>query len=143
MSDEMVFVCCFFGGLVGGLALLVFVIWKVMDFIDNRNDRKHHKEHPEFFRLRNDYIAKVDRACDFHNNTIAPYMKKIDDMMKEADYLPQEAIKQHEEKIEELRSQLFAARGVEKGYDNMAQEARKKVVEYAHANNIKWAGDWS
>lgn len=141
MSNEMMAICFWFG-LIGGLALLGFGICKVMDFIYNQKDKKHHKEHPEFFRLRDDYIAKVDRACNFHNKTIVSYMKKIDSMMKEVDYLPREAINQHEEKIEELRSQLFAARSVEKGYDNMAEEARKKVVEYVHANNIKWAGVW-
>ena len=142
MSDEMV-LNLWWLSFLGGLALLCFMMFKVADFISTRNDRKHHKEHPEFFRLRDDYAAKVDRACDFHNKTIVSYKRKIDNMMKEADYLPQEAIKQHEEKIEELRSQLFAAKSVQKGYDNMAEEARKKVVEYVHANNIKWAGDWN
>ena len=122
MNGGLIFVCCFFGG----VALMCLVIWKVADFIDNWKDKKHHKEHPEFFRLRDDYIAKANRACNFHNKTIVSYMRKIDDMMKEADYLPQEVINQHEGKIEELRSQLFAAKSVEKGYDDMAKEARKK-----------------
>lgn len=142
MSDEMVFVY-FWLGLSGGLALLCFVICKTMDFVYNQKDKKHHKEHPEFFRLRDDYITKANRACEFHNKTIVSYMRKIDSMMKEADYLPQEVISQHEEKIEDLRSQLFAAKSVKKGYDNLAEEARKKVAEYIHANNIKWAGDWN
>lgn len=142
MSDEMVFVY-FWLGFCGGLALLCFMIWKVTDFIYNQKDKKLHKEHPEFFRLHDDYIEKANRACNFYNKTIVPYMRKIDGMMKEANYLPQEVINQHEEKIEELRSQLFAAKSVGKGYDNMAEEARKKVVEYIHANNIKWAGDWN
>ena len=141
MSDEMLAVC-FWLGFVGGLALLCFVICKVVDFIYNQKDKKHHKEHPEFFRLRDDYIAKANRACNFHNKTIVSYMRKIDGMMKEADYLPREVIKKHEEKIEELRSQLLAAKSVEKGYDKMAEEAREKVVEYIRANNIKWAGVW-
>ena len=141
MSDGMMIIC-FWLGFIGGLALLCFVIWKVMDFIYSRKDKKHHKEHPEFFRLRDDYVAKANRACNFHNKTIISYIRKIDGMMKEADYLPREVINQHEGKIEELRSQLFAAKSVEKGYNNMAQEARKKVAEYVRANNIKWAGDW-
>mgnify|MGYP003413952431 CR=1 FL=1 len=141
MSDEMM-LNLWWLSFLGGLALLCFVIFKTMDFIYNQKDKKHHKEHPEFFRLRDDYIAKADRACNFHNKTIVSYKRKIDSMMKEADYLPQEAINRHKEKIEELRSQLFAARSVEKSYDNMAEEARKKVVEYVHANNIKWAGVW-
>ena len=129
-------------GIIGGLFALVWLDFKICDWVNKLDEAKHRKEHPEFFRLCDEYSEKAYRACDFHNKTIAPYMKKIDDMMKEADYLPQEVINQHEEKIEELRNRLFAAKSIEKGYDNMAKEARKKVVEYIHANNIKWAGNW-
>lgn len=142
MEAELLGLCVCLG-ILGGLSVLCFIICKALNFIDKKRNQKHHKEHPEFFRLRDDYITKVDRACEFHNKTIVSYMRKIDNMMKEADYLPREMISKHEEKIEDLRSQLFAAKSVEKGYDNMAEEARKKVAEYIHANNIKWAGDWN
>lgn len=68
MNGGLIFVFCFFGG----LALMCFIVVKVMDFIDKRNDRKRHKEHPEFFRLYDDYDEKGNIACRFYNSEIAP-----------------------------------------------------------------------
>jgi hypothetical protein len=30
-----------------------------------------------------------------------------------------------------------------KGLDKETEEARKKVADYVHTHNIKWAGDWN
>lgn len=142
MSDEMLFVY-FWLGLVSGLALLCFVIWKVTDFIDKRNDRKHHKEHPEFFRLYDDYSDKGDTACRFHNTEIAPRKRKVKAMLEEEPYWPREVREQKMEEVEKLRREIYTGECMYKGLDKETEEARKKVADYVHTHNIKWAGDWN
>ena len=142
MSNEALFICCFFGGM-GGLTLLVFVIWKVMDFIDNRNDRKHHKEHPEYFRLYNDYSDKADTGCHFYNTEIAPRKRNVKAMLQEEPYWPREIYEQKMEEVEKLRREIYTAECMCRGLDKETQEARQKVADYVRKHNIKWAGDWS
>ena len=139
MNGGLIFVCCFFGG----MALMCFVIWKVMDFIDKRNDRKHHKEHPEFFRLRDDYREKGDTGCRFHNTEIAPRKRKVKAMLEEEPYWPREVREQKMEEVEKLRREIYTAECMEKALDKDTHEARERVVYYVRANNIKWAGDWN
>lgn len=139
MNGGLIFVCCFFGG----MALMCFVIWKVMDFIDKRNDRKHHKEHPEYFRLYDDYREKGDTGCRFHNTEIAPRKRKVKAMLEEEPYWPREVREQKMEEVEKLRREIYTAECMEKALDKDTHEARERVVYYVRANNIKWAGDWN
>lgn len=141
MSDEMM-VAYFWLGFTGGLALLCFVIWKVTDFIYNRKDKKHRKEHPEFFRLREDFSEKANIACRFYNNEIAPHKSKVDYMLKEEPYWPQEVRGQKMEEVEKLRREIYTGECMYKGLNKETQEARQKVVDYVQKHNIKWAGIW-
>ena len=141
MSDGMLCVC-FWLGFVGGLALLCFVICKVMDFIYSQKDKKHHKEHPEFFRLRDDFGEKADMACNFHNKEIAPHKRKIDYMLKEEPYWPQEVREQKMEEIEKLRREIYYAEDTYKYMNRETENARQRVVEYVQTHDIKWAGVW-
>lgn len=138
MNCGLIFVCCFFGG----VALMCFVIWKVMDFIDGRNDRKHHKEHPEYFRLYKDYNNKANAACRFHNTEIAPRKCKVKAMLEEEPYLPREVYEQKMEEVEKLRREIYTGECMYKDLNKETQEARKKVADYVRKHNIKWAGDW-
>lgn len=141
MSDGMLCVC-FWLGFVGGLALLCFVICKVMDFIYNQKDKKHHKEHPEFFRLRDDFSEKANIACRFHNKEITPRKCKVDYMLKEEPYWPREVREQKMEEVEKLRREIYTAECMYKGLNKETDEARQKVVEYVQAHGFKWAGVW-
>jgi hypothetical protein len=138
MNNGLIFVCCFFGG----VALLPFVIWKVMDFIDKRNDRKHHKEHPEFFRLYDDYSDKGDTACRFYNTEIAPCKRKVKAMLEEEPYWPQEVRGQKMEEVEKLRREIYTGECMYKGLNKEMKNARQKVVDYVQTHGIKWAGVW-
>lgn len=139
MNGGLIFVCCFFGG----MALMCFVIWKVMGFIDKRNDRKHHKEHPEYFRLYDDYREKGDAGCRFHNTEIAPRKRKVKAMLEEEPYWPREVREQKMEEVEKLRREIYTGECMYKGLNKETEEARKKVADYVHTHNIKWAGDWN
>lgn len=141
MSNEMIAVYAWLG-FIGSLALICFVIAKVTDFINKRKDKKHHKEHPEFFRLYDDYDEKGNIACRFHNNEITPRKRKIDYMLREEPYWPQEVREQKMEEVEKLRREIYTAECMHRGLDKETEEARQKVADYVHANNIKWAGDW-
>ena len=142
MSDEMIFVYCFFG-CIGGVVLLCFVMFKIDDFISKKEDKKHHKEHPEYFRLYNDFIDKADTGCHFYNTEIAPRKRKIKAMLEEEPYWPREVYEQKMEEVEKLRREIYTAECMEKGLDKETQEARQKVADYVRKHNIKWAGEWN
>jgi hypothetical protein len=128
--------------ILGGLSVLCFAICKILNFIDKKRNQKHHKEHPEFFRLRDDFSEKAGIACRFYNNEIAPRKRKVDYMLKDEPYWPQEVREQKMEEVEKLRREIYTAECMNKGLDKETQEARQKVVDYVQTHNIKWAGVW-
>jgi hypothetical protein len=141
MSEEsLAFICLV--GIFGGLALICFIIAKVMDFIYKRKDRKHHREHPEFFRLCEDFNEKAKIARRFYNSEIAPRKSKVDYMLKDVSYWPREVRELKMEEAEGLRREIYIAEATRKRLNKETDEARQKVADYVHANNIKWAGDW-
>lgn len=141
MSAEAIGALVFFG-IVFGLGLLCFVLCEVMNFIDKKRNERHHKEHPEFFRLREDFSEKANMACRFHNKEIAPRKSKVDYMLKEEPYWPREVREQKMEEVEKLRREIYTGECMYKGLDKETQEARQKVVDYVQTHNIKWAGVW-
>ena len=142
MNDEMA-LGLWWVSFCGGLGLLCFVLAKVMDFIDRRNDRKHHKEHPEYFRLHDDLMEKAGIACRFYNSEVCPRKRKVDVMLKEEPYWPANVREQKMEELDELRCGIYTAECMHKGLDKDVQEARQRVADYVRKNNIKWAGDWN
>lgn len=141
MNDGAIGLLIIFG-VIGGLFGLVWLDFKICDWANKLNEAKHHKEHPEFFRLRDEYSEKVDTACRFHNTEIAPRKRKVDYMLKEEPYWPQEVREQKMEEVEKLRREIYTAECMCKGLDKEAEEVREKVVNYIHTHNIKWAGKW-
>lgn len=122
---------------------MCFVLCKTMDFIYERKDKKHHKEHPEFFRLRDEFGEKADMACYFYNKEIAPRKSEIDYMLKDEPYWPREVRELKMEEVEKLRRKIYCAEGTYERMKKETESARQKVVDYVHAHNIKWAGDWN
>ena len=141
MNAEVIAVLAFLSFL-GIISLLCFVIFKIMDFVDKRKDKKHRKEHPEFFRLYEEFTEKADTACRFHNNEIVPSKRKVDYLLKEEPYWPQQVRKQKMEEVEELRRKIYIGECMYKALNKDMQESRQKVVDYVRTHNIKWAGDW-
>lgn len=141
MNDDLIFVCCFFG-FVLFIALVVLLDFKISDFIRNREKAKHRKEHPEFFRLRDEFGEKIDVAGNFYNKEISPRKYKIDSMLREEHYWPQEVREQKMEELEKLRREIYTAECTCRGLDKDTEEARQKVADYVREHNIKWAGVW-
>ena len=138
MNGGLIFVCCLFGGVI----LLGFAVCKIVDFVYSQKDKKHRREHPEFFRLHEDFSEKANIACRFHNKEIAPRKSKVDYMLKEEPYWPQEVREQKMEEVEKLRREIYTAECMYKGLNKETEEARQKVVEYVQAHGFKWAGVW-
>ena len=141
MNDDLIFVCCFFG-VISFFTLVVFLEFKISDFIRNREKAKRRKEHPEFFRLYDEYDEKGNTARRFYNTEIAPRKRKVDSMLREEPYWPQEVREKKMEELEKLRREIYTAECMCKGLDKDTKEARKKVADYVREHNIKWAGDW-
>lgn len=141
MSAEAFGALVFFG-IIMGLGLLCFVICQIMNFFYKRADKKHYKEHPEYFRLREEFSEKANTACRFYNNEIAPRKRKVDYMLKEEPYWPQEVREQKMEEVEKLRREIYTGECMYKGLNKEMDNARQKVVDYVQTHNIKWAGVW-
>ena len=133
----LVFFC-----IVIGLGLLCFVICQIMNFFDKRADKKHHKEHPEYFRLRENFGEKANDVCRFYNIEIAPRKQKVDYILKEEPYWPQEVREKKMEELERLRREIYYAEDTYKYMNRAMENARLDVVEYVQAHGIKWAGVW-
>lgn len=114
-----------------------------MNFIDKKRDKKYHREHPEYFRLYNDFSDKADTGCRFHNTEITPRKRKVKAMLEEEPYWPREVYEQKMEEVEKLRREIYTAECMCRGLDKETEEARQKVADYVRTHNIKWAGDWS
>lgn len=140
--DESVLGLLAIFGFFAFIALAVYVEFKIGDVLSNRKEAKHRKEHPEFFRLRDEFTEKVEIKGNYYNNEIAPRKRKVDFMLKEERYWPQEKQEQKMEEVEKLRREIYTAECMYKELDKDTEEARQKVVEYVREHNIKWAGVW-
>ena len=140
--DEDVLVLLVVFGFFALIALLVYAEFKISDILSNRKEAKRRKEHPEFFRLYDEYDEKGNTACRFYNTEIAPRKRKVKAMLDEEMYWPQEVREQKMAEVEKLRREIYTAECMDRALDKETEEARKKVADYVHAHNIKWAGDW-
>lgn len=141
MSAEAIGALVFFG-IVFGLGLLCFVLCEVMNFIDKKRNERHHKEHPEFFRLREDFSEKANMACRFYNREIAPLKHQVKTLLEEEPYWPREVREKKLEELEEIRRKIYTGECMYKELRKEIEEARQKVVDYVQNHNIKWAGVW-
>ena len=133
----LVFFC-----IVIGLGLLCFVIYQITNFFDKRADKEHRKEHPEYFRLHDIFCEKANDVCRFYNIEIAPRKQKVDYILKEEPYWPQEVREKKMEELEKLRREIYYAEDTYKYMNRAMENARLDVVEYVQTHNIKWAGVW-
>lgn len=140
--DENVLVLLIVFGFFALIGLAVYAEFKISDVLSDRKEAKRRKEHPEFFRLYDEYNEKGNTACRFYNKEIAPRKRKVDAMLKEESYWPREVREQKMEEVEKLRREICTAECMNKGLDKETQEARQKVADYVRKHNIKWAGDW-
>lgn len=129
-------------GVFAGLVLLIFLSCKFWDWIDDCQWKKRRKQHPEFFRLREDYSDKADEGCRWHNKEIAPRKRNVKALLEEEPYWPKEVYEQKMEEVEKLRREIYTAEIMERAMDKTTEEARQKVVDYVRTHNIKWAGVW-
>ena len=140
--DESVLGLLAFFGFILFLALMVYAEFKISDALRNRKEAKRRKEHPEFFRLYDEYDEKGTTACRFYNTEIAPRKRKVKAMLDEEMYWPQEVREQKMAEVEKLRREIYTAECMDRALDKETEEAKKKVADYVHTHNIKWAGNW-
>ena len=141
MSNEMIGLVAF-AVFVGGIAFIVWLDFILLAWRDKRKEAKRRKEHPEFFLLYDDFDKKGTVACRFYNTEIAPRKRKVKAMLEEEIYWSQEVREQKMEEVEKLRREIHAMESIDRNLDKKTEEARKKVADYVHSHNIKWAGDW-
>ena len=141
MSNEMIGLVVF-AAFIGGIAFLVWLDFIWISWWHKRKDKKHRREHPEYFRLYNDYDEKGTIACRFHNKEIAPLKRQVQAILREEPYWSQEVREKKMEELEEIRRKICAGESKSDELHKETEEARAKVAEYVHTHNIKWAGEW-
>ena len=141
MSNEMIGLIAF-AVFIGGIAFIVWLDFTLLAWRDKRRDKKRRQEHPEFFLLYDDYDEKGTTACRFYNSEIAPLKRQVKAMLEEEPYWPQEVREQKMEELEEIRRKIYVCECASDELFRETEEARKKVADYVHSHNIKWAGDW-
>ena len=140
--DENVLVLLVVFGFFAFIGFVVFAEFKISDALSNRKEAKRRKEHPEFFRLYDDYDEKGNIACRFYNTEIAPRKRQVDYMLKDEPYWPQEVREQKMAEVEKLRREIYTAECMDRALDKETEEAKKKVADYVREHNITWAGNW-
>ena len=141
MSNEMIGLVAF-AVFIGALAFLVWLEFILMSWRDKRREKKRRQEHPEFFRLYDEYDEKGTIACRFYNKEVAPLKRQVKAMLEEEPYWPQEVREKKMEELEEIRRKIYIGECMDKELDKETEEARKKVADYVREHNIKWAGNW-
>lgn len=129
-------------GVFAGLVLVLFLYYKFWDWVEDRKWEKRRKQHPEFFRLREDFSDKANERCRWYNKEIAPRKRNVKALLEEEPYWPKEVYEQKMEEVEKLRREIYTAEIMERAMDKTTEEARQKVVDYVRTHNIKWAGVW-
>lgn len=135
MNGGLIFVCCFFGGLV----LICFVLYKIMDWRWTRKEAKRKKEHPHLFELVRERDALSCKIGDWYHKEILARKHEIDLIVKENIYLPADVKAKKKKGLEQLRNELYAAQMEDARMEAELAGIRAKIADYVTNNNLKWA----
>ena len=109
MDNQSLFLLLFIGGLVV-VGFLCFILIKIIDFAYNVKDKMLRKKYPELFTLIDDVHDFGKEICRRHNATVPKLIKEIDAIEAELKYLPEWQVKFKNQKLEELRQELYEAK---------------------------------
>ena len=135
MSGGLIFVYCFFGGLV----LMYIAFWKITEWRWTRKEAKRKKEHPRLFELVQERDALSCKIGKWYYKEILARKDEIDLIVKENIYLPADVKAKKEKGLEQLRNELYAAQMEDARMEAELAGIRVKIADYVTNNNLKWA----
>lgn len=126
-------------GLVAFIALVMYVINKIISWYYDRQDTKRRRAHPELYRLFDAVNEKASEGIHWRNEQIYPKKKQVDAILAELPYcIPTERAKKEQE-LEDLRIAIHTATIIDNALERELAELRKKTKEYIETHNLEWA----
>lgn len=126
-------------GLVAFIALITYVINKIINWYYDRQDTKRRLAHPELYRLFDAVNEKASEGIHWRNEQIYPKKKQVDTILAELPYcIPTERAKKEQE-LEDLRTAIYTATLIDNALKSELEELRKKTKEYIETHNLEWA----
>ena len=122
-------------GLVAFIALVMYVINKIINWYYDRQDTKRRLAHPELYRLFDAVNEKASEGIHWRNEQIYPKKKQVDIILTELPYcIPTEKARKEQE-LGDLRTATLIDNAIERELI----ELRKKIKEYIETHDLEWA----
>ena len=129
-------------GLVAFIALVMYVINKIISWYYDRQDTKRKLAHPELYRLFDAVNEKASERIHWRNEQIYPKKKQVDTILAELPYCtPTERVRKEQE-LEDLRTAIYTATLIDNALKSELEELRKKTKEYIETHDLEWVRKW-
>ena len=126
-------------GVIAFIALVTYVINKIISLYYDRQDTKRRLAHPELYRLFDAVNEKASEGIHWRNEQIYPKKKQVDIILAELPYcIPTERAKKEQE-LEDLRTAIYTATLIDNALKSELEELRKKTKEYIETHDLEWA----
>lgn len=129
-------------GIVGIIAGIAFLSYKIMCWCDDRLDAKRKKAHPDLYRWFDEAHEKGGECIRWYNNEIAPRKRQVDAILRDWNYYTAEEREQKEKELEELRNRIYLANITDRVLEEEKKAICDKIRKYVADNNLEWAKKW-
>ena len=123
--------------ILGGCALVVWLIATIVDAIFEHKELKKRKAHPQFYGWIAELNEMVGEEVRYHNNEIAPLKREIDKMIAEMPYLTAEKQVQMIGVLEEYKEVLADRKYELKRMEFESAKLRNRIKEYNREHNLE------
>lgn len=121
---------------LGGI-LFLFLLDKSLDWTYNSIDKKHRKQYPRYFELRDEYNRISDYNLMNYHTYVEPLKEAIDYLLDNRKYLTEEAKRGKEKALEENRKELSIYLAEDEKSKREMEELRKALRAYVEENGIE------
>lgn len=129
-------------GIVGIIAGIAFLSYKIMCWYDDHLDAKRKRMHPDLYRWFDEVDEKGSECIHWYNSEIAPRKRQVDAILRDWNYYTAEERAQKEKELEELRNRIYLANITNKVLEEEKKAIRNKIRKYVADNNLEWAKKW-
>ena len=129
-------------GVIAFIALIIYVINKIISWYYDRQDTKRRLAHPELYRLFEAVNEKASEGIHWRNEQIYPKKKQVDIILAELPYCILAEKAKKEQELEDLRTAIYTATLIDNVLKRELAELRKKTKEYIETHDLEWARKW-
>ena len=129
-------------GIVGIIAGIAFLSYKIMCWHDDHLDAKRKRMHPDLYKWFDEADEKGSECIHWHNSEIAPRKRQVDAILRDWNYYITEERAQKEKELEELRNRIYLANITNRVLEEEREAICNKIRKYVADNNLEWAKKW-